>query len=89
MFKRDDFFALPDFVAKCNDNNTQINVQKVVKSLRENSIRHPRDLLRLSKEDLLETVGVDKRFSESIEREVGSLDRGGGERKCKEKRGRR
>lgn len=61
MLKRDDFFALPDFVAKCNDNNTQINVQKVVKSLRENSITHPRDLLRLSKEDLLETVGVDKK----------------------------
>ena len=61
MLRRDDFFALPDFVAKCNDNNTQINVQKVVKSLRENSITHPRDLLRLSKEDLLETVGVDKK----------------------------
>ena len=87
MLKRDDFFALPDFVAKCNDNNTQINVQKVVKSLRENSIRHPRDLLRLSKEDLLETVGVDKKdLARAFEREVGSLDRGGGERMQREER---
>ena len=32
-----------------------------MKLLRESSIKHPRDLLRLNGEDLLETIGVDKK----------------------------
>jgi len=61
MLKRDDFFALPDFVAKCNDNNAKVNVREVVKALRENSVKHPRDLLRVNREDLLRTIGDDKK----------------------------
>ena len=61
MLKRNDPFALPDFVQKCNDNNAKINVREVVKLLRESSIKHPRDLLRVNGEDLLETIGVDKK----------------------------
>ena len=84
MLKRNDPFALPDFVQKCNDNNAKINVREVVKLLRESSIKHPRDLLRVNGEDLLETIGVDKKdLARALREKFGNLDRGGRERSAK------
>ena len=85
MLKRNDPFALPD-LSKSNDNNAKINVREA-KLLRESSIKHPRDLLRVNGEDLLETIGVDKRFSEGVEK-IGIWTEEE-VKKCKEKRGRR